>query len=349
MTAVRSLFTAAKDGRDLVSSGDPLPGNLSSLLSDTLGTSDRGELRTAAVQLRFDSHGGSPFVTAWHVATQGDSGRPAIVGVIGDPALITDVFARIVKESALLPPTLAADSRDLLAVRVSDPEGHHIFASSPAWSEYLNRSTLDHRLGDLQVQVALSSSAADRLVIGGLPRNRVPVLIGLLVLTAGLMAVAFLQFRRERELVRLRADFISGVSHELRTPLAQIRMFGETLLLNRVRSPEERHRSLAVIVQEAQRLTQLIENVLQFARLDRGAVAVTTKIERLDVLLHDIVDAFQPLARSKRVSIERHIEDHIVVPVDAGALRQILLNLLDKRIEVWPSRANDRGDRSMRR
>jgi len=80
--------------------------------------------------------------------------------------------------------------------------------------------------------------------------------------------------RRERELVRLRADFISGVSHELRTPVAQIRMFGETLLLDRVRSSEERRRSLAIIVQESQRLTHLIDNVLHFSRSDRGASLV---------------------------------------------------------------------------
>jgi signal transduction histidine kinase len=151
-----------------------------------------------------------------------------------------------------------------------------------------------------------------------------------------LIAIAFVQFRRERELVRLRADFISGVSHELRTPLAQIRMFGETLLLNRVRSPEERHRSLAIIVQESQRLSQLIENVLQFARVDRGTARLTPNLERLDVLVHDIVDSFQPLARSKRSAIERHIAEGLVAPVDAGALRQIVLNLLDNAVKYGP-------------
>jgi len=185
--------------------------------------------------------------------------------------------------------------------------------------------------------VALAGSAADRLIIGGLPRNRVPLLIGLLVVTAGLSILALVQLRRERELVRLRADFVSGVSHELRTPLAQIRMFGETLLLNRVRSSEERHRSLEIIVQESQRLTQLIENVLQFARVDRGTAAVTPSLERLDPLLHDIVDAFEPLARSKRTTIARRIDDDIVVPVDTGALRQIVLNLLDNALKYGPA------------
>src|SRR5438445_679571 len=65
----------------------------------------------------------------------------------------------------------------------------------------------------------------------------------LLALTAGLVVAALLQLRREYELSRLRADFVSGVSHELRTPLAQIRMFSETLLLGRVRSDDERERS----------------------------------------------------------------------------------------------------------
>jgi signal transduction histidine kinase len=174
------------------------------------------------------------------------------------------------------------------------------------------------------------------LIIGGLPRNRVPLLAGLLLLTTGLVVVALVQLRRERELVRLRADFISGVSHELRTPVAQIRMFGETLLLDRVRSPEERQRSLAIIVQESQRLTHLIENVLHFSRSDHGVSRVSLHPAQLDVLLHDIVDSFEPLARSKRVLITRHFVEDLVVPVDVEALRQIMLNLLDNALKYGP-------------
>ena len=80
---------------------------------------------------------------------------------------------------------------------------------------------------------------------------------------------AILQLRREMALQQLRDEFVSSVSHELRTPLTQIRMFTETLLLDRIRSTEEQRRSLEIIDREARRLTQLVENILQFSRMDR--------------------------------------------------------------------------------
>jgi signal transduction histidine kinase len=314
-----------------------LSAHTQALVKDGLDRINRGDVRRDAVFFRFDETGGRPSIVASYVPSRPSSDRVAVVGVVADAALITDIFARVVKEASLLPPSLAGDSRDLLSVRVSTLDGHGLFASSTVWSQYTSEATLDHQLGDLRIAVALTASAADRLIIGGLPRTRVPLLIGLLAMTAGLIAVALVQLRRERELVRLRADFISGVSHELRTPLAQIRMFGETLLLNRVRSSDEHRRSLEIIVQESQRLTQLIENVLQFARVDRGTAVVTPTLERLDVLLHDIVDGFEPLARSKRTTIERQVEDHLVAPVDAGGLRQIVLNLLDNALKYGPA------------
>jgi signal transduction histidine kinase len=305
-------------------------------LNDGLDRIRRGQFQRETVLLHVDAGGGRPSIVAWRV-TRPEGRRPAILGVVADSNLITDVFARIMRQSPLLPPSLAREPRDLLSVRVATPDHHDLFSSSPVWSAYTSETSLDERLGAFRVAVALTGPAADRLIIGGLPRSRVPLLIGLLVITTGLIAVAFVQLKRERELVRLRADFVSGVSHELRTPLAQIRMFGETLLLNRVRSPEERQRSLEIIVQESRRLTLLIDNVLQFARLDRGAASgITTKPERLDVLLQDIVEAFEPLARSKRTSIARQVDDEIVAPVDAGALRQIVLNLLDNALKYGP-------------
>ncbi len=76
--------------------------------------------------------------------------------------------------------------------------------------------------------------------------------------------------RRQLALVQKKTDFVSNVSHELKTPLTSIRMFAELLHEGRVREPEKMSRYLRIITLEAERLTRLINNVLDFARLERG-------------------------------------------------------------------------------
>jgi signal transduction histidine kinase len=195
------------------------------------------------------------------------------------------------------------------------------------------RGVLDDTVGGLAYVVSLKPDAADRLVIGGLPRSRLPLLLGLLGLTAGLLLVAFTQLRREHELAGLRADFVSSVSHELRTPLAQIRLFSETLLLGRVRSEAEGRRSLEIIQQESRRLSHLVENVLYFSRTERGAQAVAPAPARLADLAAEAVETFLPLARSAHAALRLDVTSDVHAPVDAGAFRQILLNLFDNAVK----------------
>jgi signal transduction histidine kinase len=272
----------------------------------------------------------------WRVPDPRIQGQPPTIGFVADLAFITEPLKRIMAEPALLPPTLGNDAASVVGVRVLNRDGGQIYASTSDWSPYASESALDAEFGSLRLGVALNPKAAESLIIGGLPRSRLPLLVGLITLTSGLVLIAIVQLRREQEFARLRADFISGVSHELRTPLAQIRMFGETLLLGRVRSRDEHQRSLAIIVQESQRLSHLIENVLQFSRAERGTPSVSLTPMRLDTLLDDIVDSFTPLANAKRASITRRIEDGLTVPVDPGAFRQIILNLLDNAVKYGP-------------
>jgi signal transduction histidine kinase len=164
-----------------------------------------------------------------------------------------------------------------------------------------------------------------------------PLLLGLLTLTAGLVVVTLRQLRKEQELTRLRSDFVSGVSHELRTPLAQIRMFTETLALERVRSPEEARRALDIIVRESERLSHLVDNVLQFSRAERGTIRLAPEPARLDALLKDVVDGFRPLAEARQVSVCLSSAAGITAAVDGAAVRQIVLNLLDNAVKYGPA------------
>src|SRR5204863_327957 len=136
---------------------------------------------------------------------------------------------------------------------------------------------------------------------------------------------------------RLRADFVSGVSHELRTPLAQIRMFSETLLLGRVRSDDERERSLEIIDQEARRLTHLVENLLHFSRSERRLARLSPALAPLAPLVSEAAEGCAPLAAARGVTSGSELADGVVAPVDADALRQMLLSLLDNAVKYGPS------------
>ncbi|HUQ98213.1 MAG TPA: HAMP domain-containing sensor histidine kinase [Gemmatimonadaceae bacterium] len=250
--------------------------------------------------------------------------------------LIDSVLSR----SMLLPPSLlngvARDS--VISVSAWAPMQGRVFESksSPWKSESNAVDTLDERFGRMRLKVALRPEIASRLVVGGLPRSRLPMLAGLFILTVGLVAAAVVQLRRQQQLAQLRVDFVSGVSHELRTPLAQIRLFAELLRNGQLRSDQERERSFGIIDEEAQRLTYLVENVLAFARSEHGRNTVVVEPVEMDREMEAAIDAFAPLARVRRATIRQTIQPGLVSRVDPRALRQIVLNLLDNAVKYGP-------------
>ena len=107
-------------------------------------------------------------------------------------------------------------------------------------------------------------------------------------------------------------------------------------LLGRVRSEDERLRSLQIVDQEARRLTHLVENILQFSRAEREAIRLAPVPSELGSQVREAIEAFAPVARARHVSVQTAIEPDIVCVVDPGALRQILLNLLDNAVKYGP-------------
>jgi signal transduction histidine kinase len=196
--------------------------------------------------------------------------------------------------------------------------------------------SLGAEYGNLALDVALAPSDPAILFEGGVPRSRLFVLFGLLVLMAGLIGAAVLQLRREHELARLRADLTAGVSHELRTPLAQIMLYGETLMLDRTRSERERRAAAEVIVREARRLMHLVENALHFARADRRVLVLSPEAIDVGELTRDILVSFAPLAWAAQVNLREEIEAAAPAIIDAAAYRQIVLNLLENAVRYGP-------------
>ena len=249
----------------------------------------------------------------------------ALAGVVTprlkiDPVLPKSLLLRVGTEGGIGVRLTGASTE--LANRDFDPR-----------SPYQARQVLDPMFADLAVEVSLSANLAPALVIGGLPRSRIPLLVGLLVLTVALSLAAGYQLRRERALTGLRDDFVASVSHELRTPLAQIRLFAETLRLGRIRSEAEGERSIGIIEREARRLEHLVGNILHFSRAERGLLQVEPELTDLPDLVRQIVADFVPLAERAGVTLQVAIATVSPVMADPAAIRQILLNLLDNAIK----------------
>ena len=154
------------------------------------------------------------------------------------------------------------------------------------------------------------------------------------MLRAGLYLV-YSNVRREMHLSRLKSDFVANVSHELKTPLALIRLFAETLELGRVPSEEKAQQYYRVINKESQRLTQLINNILDFSRIEAGPQGVPLRARPTwpassrgagGLPLPDRAAGLHPRGGDRRGPARR-------CEVDAEALEQALLNLVNNAIK----------------
>ena len=335
-----TAFAATTADLQFSTAGAPLAPAVRARLTDAVKAGLRDLENFTCPSIAIVESGGSLSTVVWRPVLD-RANRPAeIVGFVADRGFVTKVFEQVLRRNPLLPPSLVpamSGSNAPLSVRVSTGGGRELFASSPEWSRYESVTTMPAAYDRLKLAVAVKPGAAEQLVIGGLPRERLPLVVGLLALTTGLVIVALVQLRREAEIGRLRTDFVSGVSHELRTPLAQIRMFTETLLLGRVRTEEEGRRSLEIIAREAQRLSHLVENVLLFSRGERRQPHITREPTSLTPLIREVVEGFAPLAAARQARIDTSANQQVLASVDAGAVRQVLLNLLDNAVKYGPA------------
>jgi signal transduction histidine kinase len=138
----------------------------------------------------------------------------------------------------------------------------------------------------------------------------------------------FRDMRREMHLAQLRSQFVSSVSHELKTPLTAIRMFAENLQ-SRPEAARMQSEYLDIIVNESERLSRLVDNVLDFSKIEQGSKLYTMRPVSLDEVVRTAARSIEyPLAQkgfTLKVEAENVIE---LVRGDADALRQAILNLL---------------------
>jgi hypothetical protein len=153
------------------------------------------------------------------------------------------------------------------------------------------------------------------------------MIIGGLVLTKHIVS-------KEMALARLKSDFVSNVSHELRTPLALIRLYAETLELGRITTQEKKQQYYRIIRKESERLTALINNILDFSRIEAGRKEYEFRKTDIAELVRNTLDSYRYQIEQQGFAFEESIDPDLpAVPVDREAIARALVNLVNNALK----------------
>lgn len=143
-----------------------------------------------------------------------------------------------------------------------------------------------------------------------------------------------LQSRRSQLDAARRSSFVSNVSHELKTPLTTIRMYSELLEVGRIESEEKRKRYLSTIASESQRLSRLVNNVLDFSRLEHGKAKLAWEALDLSEVLDSLVEMKREELKAAAIELDWERSNHLVRAMgDNDGVMQIVSNLIDNAIK----------------
>ena len=250
----------------------------------------------------------------------------------GDPRALEAVLAETPVREAL-EKTLGGEGSTICVLL--DPQNRPIYAREPI---HAAQRVATARVGDAlpgwQVALYQPLGAAPHQAV----RRQIMLFSGafgilLVVIVAG-SVTTYRLVRRESEVARLKEDFVANVSHDLKTPLSVIRMFGETLEMGRVTDPATREEYYRVITRESERLSRLIDNVLDFSRIESGRRTYERVSSPVEPLVRESLEPFAyPLTKGGfRVDVDV-AGDLPDVAVDPAAVGQALGNLIDNAIK----------------
>ena len=164
------------------------------------------------------------------------------------------------------------------------------------------------------------------------------ILGGLSFLLAGGIFLTYRNVSKEMALARLKSDFVSNVSHELRTPLSLIRLYAETLELGRLSSPEKHQEYYCIIRKESERLTALINNILDFSRIEAGRKEYDFRETDMRELVCNTLESYRYQIEQHGFTLEEKIAEVPPLRVDREAMARSLVNLVNNALKYSQDR-----------
>jgi two-component system phosphate regulon sensor histidine kinase PhoR len=293
----------------------PIVGPLNDFLDDL--RKRLGELRSENRQLQLRSR----------VAAAEKKQTEAIIFSISDAVIVTNRFDELILANAEAEKLLGFDLGTSLRKNIDR-------TISDGTLVRLIRQTRAHGRSDTR-QVA--EHAIDR---NGSPRTFAITLRCVVTPAkevAGVVAVLH-DVTRQKEIARLKSDFVSSVSHELKTPLASIKAYVEMLMDGEASDRGTREEFYQIISAEADRLHRLIENILNISRIESGVMNVVREPTSLGACAKQALDVAAPQAKGKGIQLVGHLgPGRCQVEADQDMICQAVLNLVSNAIKYTPA------------
>jgi two-component system phosphate regulon sensor histidine kinase PhoR len=232
---------------------------------------------------------------------------------------------------SLFPQYFASDAKRLY--QVVDESGELVYGTPFETSGIVVDLPFQDTVENWRLRVAQRDVTPQE--VGGKRKVIDIVLIGLAFagIVAGLGVLLF-GMQRERKANELKSDFISNVSHELKTPLSIISMFGEMLALGRVKTPEQATEYAEIIWRESVRLARLIDNVLDFAKIERGKDVYEFEEGDVAEVTGRAIELSQHRLQKAEMTVETDIAEELpTARIDANAFTLAVMNLIDNAIK----------------
>ena len=250
------------------------------------------------------------------------------------------------------------DLQDRFYVSIVDFEGNGVYGQPISRSsKYFYEARFPNTLYKWILQIVPRNYTELEMGVSNQRRTNLFFIISSMSLIFISLAIILVTWQRDRQLRKLKEDFISNVSHELKTPLSLIRMFSEMLVMGRVKNDQKKIEYYRIIHYESDRMSRLIANLLDFANLVRGIEYRHFEMTNIEQLVAKALEAYRVEIQKEGFQLTLHSDPDIAdFYADPNAITMAFLNLLDnsvkysgeqKRIDVTISRNNGFVDLSV--
>jgi len=253
------------------------------------------------------------------------SGVKRITGMLIDPKVFT---------YRILSPKLQEIARDEFVISVLMPTENFQFNST---NDFVVREVQQERplwmFPDYKIGISLVGQTIEELVQQRALTNI--LLIGLLTLVLILGAwIVYRNIKKEVELAQIKSDFVANVSHELRTPLSLISMFSETLEMDRVKSEEKKREYYSIISQEANRLSKIVNSILNFSKMEAGKRQFNFVESYLNDVAENVYRSYKFHLEQKGFTLNLMKDETIpIIKIDEEAVSEAIVNLVDNAVK----------------